>query len=64
MRAQRTFADDAPQDGHRVLADLHHGEIVPRLFLQAQHTFGAGVALVGHLAQAQAARSSQRDLCH
>ena len=61
MGCQRTFADDAAQDGHRVQPHLHHGEIVARLLLHAQHPFGAHIALIGQLAQAQAARSGQRN---
>ena len=61
MGRQRTFSDDAAQDGHRVQPHLHHGEIVARLLLHAQHPLGAHVALIGQLAQAQAARSGQRN---
>ena len=59
---QGAFADHAAEDGHRVEADLHDGEVVARLLLHAQHPLGARIALVGHLAQAQATRSRQRDL--
>ncbi len=59
--AERAFTDDAAEDRHRVEADLHHGEVVAGLFLHAQHVLGPGVAVVGHLAQAQAARGGQGD---
>ena len=55
MGAQRTFPHHAAQNGHGIHADLHHGEIVARLLLQAHHPFGARLAFVGHLAQPQAA---------
>ena len=59
MRAQRPLAHDAAQYGHGVLPDLHNGEIVAWLVLQAQYPVGAGIAFVGHLAQAQAPRCGQ-----
>jgi hypothetical protein len=64
MRAQRAFAHHAAQNGHSVLPDLHHGEIVARLLLRAQHALGAGVALLGQLAQAQTPGRRERDLGH
>jgi len=62
--AERPFADDAAQDGDGVEPDLHHGEILAGLVLHQQHTIGARVAFVRHLAQAQAARCGERNFCH
>jgi hypothetical protein len=61
MGAERPLAHDAAEHRHGVLADLHGGEVVTGVHLQAQHLVGTAVALVGELAQAQAARGGQGD---
>ena len=60
--AERALAHHAAENGDGVQADLHDGEVVARPRLQLQHPLGSRVALVGHLAQAQAARCRQADL--
>jgi hypothetical protein len=62
--AEGPLADDAAKDGDGILSHLHHGEIFARLLLYAQRMLGSLVAIVGHLAQAQAARGGQRNLRH
>ncbi len=59
--AERAFADHAAEDGDGVQADLHHGEVVAGLLLQAHDAFGAQVALVRHLPQPQAPRGGKAD---
>ena len=59
--AQGTFADDTAQNRHRVLADLHDGEVVARRFLKFEHPIRAHVSIHRQLAQPQAAGRGQRE---
>ena len=56
------FADHAAQNGHRVDANLCHGEIFAWLLLRANDKGSSRIAIIHHLPQPQAARSGQRNL--
>ncbi|MNM99867.1 hypothetical protein D3C81_1124390 [compost metagenome] len=61
QRAEHPLADDAAEDGQRVHADLHHGEVVAGFFLDLHDPQGVGDAFIGHLPQPHRARGGQGD---
>jgi hypothetical protein len=63
MRAQRALAHHTGQDGQRVHADLHDGEVMPGASCTAS-TRRTRVAAIGQLLQLETARRGQRQLGH
>ena len=59
-RPQHAFTHDAAQNGNGVDANLNHCEIAARMLLNLHHAQGAGIALISHLGELEAARGGQR----